>query len=193
MTTYKEWLETKKGVKKAFDFAEMAHAGQYRKIDKDGEKLDYFSHPKQVAELVYLLKNSKEIESLVMAALLHDVAEDTEYTLEEIKETFGELVFSLVKELTNNPVDRGDMSKEKYLIKKMLQMTSWGLVIKLCDILHNIDGLKFSKSKDEIKFAKYYINQTKNIMNTLKEKRDLTGTQKTIIGLIEDKLGELVF
>lgn len=193
MENYKNWIKDKENVKKAFDFAENAHKGVFRKIDKEGEKVEYFTHPKQVAELVYKLKNSKEIESLVMASLLHDVVEDTEYTLDEIKQRFGELVFSLVKELTNDPIEMGGVSKEKYLINKMLNMTSWGLVIKLCDRLHNISDLKFSTNINEIEFAKYYTKQTRVIIDNLKEKRELTKTQNQIIELIEGKLKELTF
>ena len=187
---FEDWMKNSR-VKKAYDFAKLAHEGQYRKMSKNGGKLDYFSHPEMVAELVYKLKNSKEIESLIIASLLHDVPEDTEHTLEEIREAFGELVFSLVEELTNDPIKRGNMSKEKYLIKKMLNMTSWGLVIKLCDRLHNIMSLELARTPEEIKFVNYYKGQTEHIIDALKKNRELTSTQKTIIEMIEDKLEKL--
>ena len=79
-------------LKVAYDFAEKAHEGQYR---KSGEP--YIYHPVAVAEI--LLSLEMDVTTLV-AALLHDVVEDTGVTLEEIKEKFGETVALLVDGVT---------------------------------------------------------------------------------------------
>ena len=73
----------------AITFATKKHDGQRRKVDQ----LPYISHPYRVA---MLLIQQGYPEHIVIAGLLHDVVEDTETTLDEIKEKFGEKVASLV-------------------------------------------------------------------------------------------------
>ena len=84
-------------VKKAKLVVNDAHEGQFR---KGGEP--YIIHPDSVARIVRDVKSSKEISALVAAALLHDTVEDTDLTLEDILREFGELVMSLVSELTSD-------------------------------------------------------------------------------------------
>lgn len=73
----------------AVDFAHKAHKGQYRKASK----IPYIIHPLSVMEL--LIRNGAE-EEAVIAGILHDVVEDTDCTLDEIKEIFGARVAELV-------------------------------------------------------------------------------------------------
>ena len=83
----------KKNIRKAFDFAVEAHSSQRRKT---GEP--YIYHPIAVAKIV-----AYEIglgATSIMAALLHDVVEDTKYTLEDVQENFGETVTTIVDGLT---------------------------------------------------------------------------------------------
>ena len=79
----------------ALVFAMMAHKGQ-----KDYGGLPYITHPINVAETVMRQGLSDEA---VVAALLHDTVEDTDVTLEEIRESFGYTVRDLVSLLTRNP------------------------------------------------------------------------------------------
>lgn len=82
-------------IKKARDFAEKAHAGQKRKYT--GE--DYITHPVHVAQIVGGFAGSTT--EMTVAALLHDVVEDTGVTLGEISLNFGDEVADLVHCLTN--------------------------------------------------------------------------------------------
>ena len=80
-------------IKKAYDFAERAHEGQFR---ESGER--YFNHPCAVA--IILIELGMDTES-VTAAFLHDVVEDTDVTLEEIRQHFGPDVAMLVNSVTS--------------------------------------------------------------------------------------------
>jgi len=149
-------------------FASEKHKGQVRR----GSKLPYVTHPIIVSELLRKYKgDSKHITSLVCAAILHDVLEDTDATIQEIVEKFGDMTASLVIELTSNDELIEFYGKNEFLIQKMLKMTSYALVIKLCDRLSNIlDGPKPA-----------YLNDTKVMIDTLEAELDLTRTEKAII------------
>lgn len=172
-------------VKKAKTIATKAHQNQYR---KSGEP--YIIHPEEVAKIIHKVKSSKEIAALIAAAYLHDTVEDTNITLDDIKEQFGDLIMSLVNEVTSNKEKLKLSGKEEYLIDKVLNISSWALVIKLADRLHNMkDFKKIMKSNDKnrknwvIKYAK----QTKNIIEELEWYRKLSFTQKILIKKIKKK------
>jgi len=169
-------------VRDARKFAKERHQGQTR---KDGTP--YFSHPDRVAKFVSKYKKSKHLPELVSAAYMHDTLEDTETTIEEIKEKFGGLVASLVSDLTSAPEIKKEIGKTDYLIKKMLGMSDYALVLKLCDRLDNVSDLKNSSNPE---FVNRYVTETKNILEKLKE-RKLTTTQTKIINQIQKKLSNL--
>lgn len=196
-------------VKPARDLAIKAHKGVYRKgVDENGNRLEYITHPEEVARIVTKLKSSKYIGALVAAAYLHDTVEDTEVTYDTIRSIYGkeiidkisvsdidkeniiELIVSLVEELTSDPIKIKEMGKEKYLMKKMLHMSSWGLVIKLADRIHNLKdiNIKLSGSPSDIRWAVKYSTQTKNIVDTLEKNRRLSATQKQAIRIIRDRI-----
>ncbi|MCF6201726.1 MAG: HD domain-containing protein, partial [Hydrogenimonas sp.] len=124
----------------ALSFAKDAHEGQLR---KSGEP--YIVHPILVAAITASISSD---ETMVIAALLHDVVEDTAFTIEEIKERFGEDVAHLVEGLTKIVEIRDSelvpsTSDEKLVtsalsFRKMLICSIEDvrvLVIKLCDRL----------------------------------------------------------
>lgn len=125
-------------LEKAFNFAETAHAGQMRK----GGEL-YIQHPLHTA---YILTEIKADLATVTAGLLHDVPEDTEHSLEEIKELFGADVYNLVKGVTKlGKIKYRGIERYRENLKRMfLAMTSDLRVvfIKFCDRLHNLRTLE---------------------------------------------------
>ena len=139
----------------ALRFAETAHQGQFR---KSGEP--YIVHPILVAAITAAVSGD---ETMVQAALLHDVVEDTPHTLEEIRERFGDDVAHIVEGLTKIVTIRDEKlipsgSDEKLVssalsFRKMLIASIKDirvLVIKLCDRLHNmltLDALPPHKQK----------------------------------------------
>lgn len=174
-------------VKTAYKFAEDAHRGVKRKGGAP-----YFEHPDAVAKIVHDVKNSEKIADLIAAAYLHDTVEDVEgVTVERIREIFGDLVASLVDELTSDLDKIAISGKEEYLTDKMIGMSSWALVIKLADRLHNLSDFKEIMSGTNEKRKKWvikYANQTKNIMDELEWYRELSTTQKKLVNRIRKKL-----
>ncbi len=130
-------------IEKALLFAKEAHAHQSR---KSGEP--YVVHPILVAAIVASLTGDK---AMVVAALLHDVVEDTDHTIEEVAEAYGPDVAHLVHGLTKIDTIRDaelipSHSDEKLVVsaltfRKMLLASIRDvrvLVVKLCDRLHNM-------------------------------------------------------
>jgi len=169
-------------VRQAREIGEKQHEGQTR---KDGTP--YFNHPARVAAYVYKNKKSKELPSLMAAAYLHDTIEDTDYTIDEIKELFGELTASIVSELTTNKTEMNKVGKTQYLIQKMLGMSNYSLYLKLCDRLDNVSDLHTSDEKFRTKYAK----ETNSIIDALLEGRKLTGSQTKVLHQIQKKLSKL--
>lgn len=183
-------------IKKAKEFAKKAHSGVYRKgVNKEGEKVPYFLHPETVARIVYDVKDSEYLAHLITAAYLHDTIEDTDVTPEQIEKEFGKLVRSLVEELTTNKEKLEISGKEEYLIDKMLNMSGWGLVIKLADRLHNLydfDDIMEGDDEKKKQWAIKYATQTKNIIDELEWYRELSGTQQVLVMKIKDKLSKII-
>ena len=127
-------------IKKAFEYAETLHDGQYR---ASGEP--YISHPIAVAEIVAGLELDTDS---ICAALLHDTVEDCsdKTNLKEIEKMFGKDVALLVDGLTKNVEINVEDKEEAHIenIRKMLLAMSKDvrvIFIKLCDRLHNMRTL----------------------------------------------------
>jgi (p)ppGpp synthase/HD superfamily hydrolase len=180
-------------VKKAREFATVVHKGVFRKgKDHKGERLEYITHPIAVARILHTFKSSHKIGILVAACMLHDTVEDVEWvTIKVIREHFGELVASLVEELTSDPKGIEMYGKETYLTIKMTTMSTWGLGIKLADRLHNLSDVqsKIDGGKpSDIKWVVKYCTQTSNIIRGIEDGRTLTDTHKRIIESIKETL-----
>jgi len=179
-------------VKKAKQFATKVHGGVYRKgLNEKGEKIPYIVHPDSVAKIVHSVKNSKRIADLIAASYLHDTVQDTDVTFEDIEKEFGELVMNIVKELTSNKEKLEISGKEEYLIDKMINMSSWALVIKLADRYHNLsdfEAIVKSGDKKRLKWAKSYAKQTQNIVDELEWYRKLSNPQKALVDMIKERL-----
>ncbi|MSV98583.1 MAG: RelA/SpoT family protein, partial [Actinobacteria bacterium] len=137
-------------LEKAFTAAEKAHSGQLR---KSGE--DYITHPVAVAQI--LIDLGMDLAT-VIAALLHDTVEDTSFSIEQIKNQFGDEVSSLVDGVTKlDKLTYGPTAEAETLRKMVIAMSRdiRVLVIKLADRLHNartwqfIEGDKAKKKARE--------------------------------------------
>ena len=135
-------------IKKAYEVCVTAHEGQKR---ISGE--DYYYHPFNVAKIVISLGMDSES---IAASLLHDVVEDTEITINNIKQQFGEEVALLVDGVTK--IGRLNFStKEQQQAESLRKMLiAMGkdirvIIIKLADRLHNmrtIDAMRPQKQRD---------------------------------------------
>lgn len=163
----------------ALDYATVMHDGQYR---KDGT--EYINHPIRVANYVSAFKSTLNMDVLLASAYLHDTLEDTDATYYDIVSKFGPQVASLVLELTTDEDIKKLLGKTKYLEIKMKNMSSWALVIKLCDRLDNVSDLANS---DEA-FRNRYVKETIEILDYLLNNRELSQTHIAIIKSILDCL-----
>ncbi|WP_274204806.1 RelA/SpoT family protein [Veillonella rogosae] len=138
-------------VLKAFELADKAHEGQFR---ASGEP--YIMHPLAVADILAHL----QIDHItLMAALMHDVVEDTSYSKEDLEEMFGSEVAFLVDGVTKlnqfQYETKEDRQMEKY--RKMILAMAKDVrvvVIKLGDRLHNMRTLKHMRSDKQKRIAK---------------------------------------
>ena len=142
--------EDKKLIRKAFDLAVEAHKDQRRKT---GEP--YIFHPIEVAKIV-----ADEIglgATSIAAALMHDVVEDTDYTLEDIREIFGEKIARIIDGLTKISVlNKQDVSIQSENYKKLLLTLSEDvrvILIKIADRLHNMRTLDSMQEDKQLKIA----------------------------------------
>ncbi|PID93978.1 MAG: RelA/SpoT family protein [Bacteroidetes bacterium] len=139
-------------IRKAFEFAVEAHKGVRR---KSGEP--YIYHPLEVARIC-----AAEIglgKTSIVCALLHDVVEDTDYTLEDIKEHFGEKVAEIIDGLTKIAsinMDKNNASIQAENFKKMILTLSADvrvILIKLADRTHNMRTLDSMPLHKQLKIA----------------------------------------
>lgn len=163
-------------------FARERHQGQMR---SDGQ--EYISHPIRVSEIVAKFKPSQNANIIKAGALLHDVLEDTYTSYRELKDRFGEVVASLVMEVTSSTFMPKLVGKQIYLAHKMQYMSSYALIIKLADRLDNISDLKGLK---EEKIKKTFFD-TIYMVNYIERKRILTTAQSNLIDAIRLKLKDI--
>ena len=138
-------------ITKAFNFARQAHKGVRR---HSGEP--YIMHPLEVATIV-----CKEIglgSTSICAALLHDVVEDTDYTVEDIRNLFGDRIAEIVNGLTkiSGGVFGAHASEQAENFKKLLLTMSEDIrviLIKIADRLHNMRTLEFMPVNKQYKIA----------------------------------------
>ncbi|WP_414638948.1 RelA/SpoT family protein [Actinophytocola sp.] len=136
-------------LQRAYDVAEEAHRGQRR---KSGDP--YITHPLAVATILGEL--GMDTITLV-AALLHDTVEDTEYALADLESDFGEEVSRLVDGVTKlDKVQLGSAAEAETIRKMVIAMARDPrvLVIKLADRLHNMRTMRFLPPEKQAKKAR---------------------------------------
>ena len=137
-------------INEGFIFANEGHKNQKR---KSGEP--YITHPLQVA--IYLSEINLDIETII-AALLHDLIEDTDITYEDIKSKFGSEIADIVDGVTKLDKIKYNTTEEAKAdaIRKMVIAMSRDirvLILKLADRLHNIKTIEFHNDWKQEKIA----------------------------------------
>ena len=137
-------------IKRAFFLAKEAHGGVRR---RSGEP--YLLHPIAVAKIV-VDEIGLGVKSVV-AALLHDVVEDTEYTVEDMERIFGPKIAKMVDGLTKmSGVFNADTSEQAEYFRKVLLTLSDDvrvILIKIADRLHNMRTLGSMPTNKQIKIT----------------------------------------
>lgn len=136
-------------IRAAYELAKEAHKEQHRKT---GEP--YIIHPIAVAHIV-----AEELElgaNPIIAAFLHDVVEDTPYTIEDIRKLFGNDVAFLVGVVTKQKKGKYEQSKQVDNYRQILASVEFdirALLIKLADRLHNMRTLDSMRPDKQMKIA----------------------------------------
>ena len=123
-------------LQQAYDVAEVSHRGQTRQT---GEA--YITHPVEVAQILADLGMPVPV---LAAALLHDTVEDTDYSLVDLRETFGDEIADLVDGVTKLDKVKYGQAAQAETVRKMIVAMARDirvLVIKLADRLHNMRTL----------------------------------------------------
>jgi len=121
---------------KAAHFAAQKHKDQRR---KDKEVSPYINHPISVAKIISEIGNIEDPEVLA-AALLHDTIEDTETTVDELIDNFGERVCSLVQEVTDDK-NLPKMERKQRQIEHAKEISEGAALIKLGDKISNVTDI----------------------------------------------------
>jgi len=138
-------------IRRAYEFAKAKHGEQLR---KSGEP--YIIHPLQVA---YILAGLELDEATICAALLHDVAEDTEVTIQDIAKEFSPEIAEMVDGVTKLSNLKYTSVEEQQVENYRKMFLAMGkdirvILIKLADRLHNMKTLKYLKRDRQIAIAK---------------------------------------
>lgn len=154
------------------EFATQKHQGQVRKYTNE----PYINHPINVANIFEEMKNKEPLfvfseyresflslcDRLKNISYLHDVVEDTDTTLDEIKEKFGDYYAHCVKFLTNisTKEDGNRKQRKEKDLQHILSGPMDSILVKIADV---IDNCKDIVQKD-IDFAKVYLNEKYKFM-----------------------------
>ncbi|SEF53725.1 HD domain-containing protein [Oceanospirillum linum] len=151
-------------VERARQFASDAH-GRHEQVRRYTNE-DYIVHPQAVAERVAEFLPEPEV---LAAAWLHDVVEDTDVDLDEIRQLFGDEVALLVEQLTSGPhSDDLERAERKLLDRMQLQQADKrAKTIKLADIIDNTNTI----AERDPEFAALYLPEKYAMLQVLKQGR----------------------
>lgn len=178
----KDYLEL---IDYAIYFATKAHNGQKRKSEKD---VDMIFHPFTVG---MILQRADANTNCVVAGILHDVVEDTKYTIEDIQKEFGKEIATIVEEVSE---DKKLPWKERKTeaINKIKTASIEGKMVECADKISNLECLyalyeeqgeevwnSFNKPKKEQKW--YYTNMYNAVIENTKGQNQLFDRYKKIL------------
>lgn len=165
--------------RRALVVAAAAHEGQVRKYTGEA----YITHPMAVAET--LLEYGIEDPEMHAAALLHDVVEDTEMTIEDVRAEFGVRVSILVNGLTKLELPGVNRAKRKEIEALRLAKVGVGVqTIKYADLLHNMKSIVVHDPK----FAKVFLREARVLCDVMEDgDPDLRASLNEALEFYEDQ------
>lgn len=161
-----------KKIEKAIKTATTAHDGQYR-LSPASPKLPYVSHLFSVASII---SEHSDDEDLIIAGLLHDILEDTDFKKETLLSEFGERIHELVDSVTEATKEEKKRmtwkeEKENY-IKKLKEGPKEASIIASADKIHNL----LSSIESEVKVTR--------------STDDYVWYHREVFAVVKDKLGD---
>lgn len=175
----KEAAETEKAKSlsllfKALAFSAEKHTKQRR---KDIDKTPYINHPISLANI--LTKRWVIDENVLCAAILHDTIEDTETTIDELQEHFGEKITSIVLEVTDDKSLEKSVRKQKQ-IEHAASISHEAKLVKLADKIANVTDIintppadwSRERKKEYFKWAKAVVDNLRGVHQGLEKDFD---------------------
>ncbi|MBQ8681816.1 MAG: bifunctional (p)ppGpp synthetase/guanosine-3',5'-bis(diphosphate) 3'-pyrophosphohydrolase [Bacilli bacterium] len=182
-------------VEQAEIFAYKAHDGQYRKGDVgNGEKIPYIAHPLEVARRLASYGFDTEV---IAAGFLHDVVEDTDYTLEDIEYLFGKKIASLVEGDSEEDKSLSWQERKQGTIDRIKDLDLEHKAIVCCDKCSNLDSiyllsgkkgyLNFKDFKGEVVEYEWYYNSIyESLIYNQDKNHPMFRELKSLINLVFD-------
>lgn len=137
-------------IEKAIMFATLAHAGDIRKSEPDKPKI---IHPLAVAQI--LIEYGAD-NNVIAAGVLHDVWEDTQYSLEDIKRIFGEDIAHLVYVASEPDKGKSWEERKQHTINTTKQLSLREKLVPSADKINNIESLeRLFKQKGKKDFSAF--------------------------------------
>ena len=166
---------------KALSFSAEKHTKQRR---KDIDKTPYINHPISLANI--LAQRWVIDENVLCAAILHDTIEDTETTVDELQEHFGEKITSIVLEVTDDKSLEKSIRKQKQ-VEHAASISHEAKLVKLADKIANITDIINTPPADwSTDRKKDYFNWAKAVVDNLRGAHQ--GLEKDFDDLINNKL-----
>ena len=155
-----QWPHT--AASQAAIYAVNAHRGQVRKYTG----APYIVHPAEVAQLVAeyaAVEGDNSRDVAIAAAFLHDVVEDTDMTVENIRSIFGENIARVVEELTEVPTEGNRYARKKAEAQRPSKIGWVAREVKLADLISNTRDIV----RNDPKFATVYLSEKFDVLNAL--------------------------
>lgn len=164
----------------AHRFAEQKYGNQKHKVTNR----PCLSHLEETAQLLWESTDGQAHYDEYIAALFHDIIENTSVTLDEVGKDFGGKVMGIVADVTNNNLQLEAEGRDIYLAKKINNLTEEAFTIKLCSRLSNVVELEV------VTIPNYFVeNQIKNTQHIFQQlTRTLSDSQQYLINRIESML-----
>ena len=148
---------------KAMSFAAHKHKNQRR---KGKEASPYINHPIGLAEVLVNVGNVTDINA-ICAALLHDTVEDTRTTREELTETFGAEISSIVMEVTDDK-SLNKAARKQAQIDHAMHLSNEARAVKLADKICNLGDVATSPPDWSLARRQRYFDWAKNVIDGLR-------------------------
>lgn len=151
--------------RRADQFADKAHAGQFRKTKPGAPKIPYIEHPRAVAKI---LRDEAGVDDQItlVAALLHDTMEDCGVIYESLVAEFGHDVADLVVELTNDPMVPKE-GKTAAQIAKARKMSARAAAVKVADKTANLRDILSAPPDWSADRKRQYFNDARSVVQAM--------------------------